>query len=283
MTDPSRVIFNRVIDLRFTPRGGGQQIRYRFEGGRGLNIGFEVERKQRGRSNKAVITVQNLSPRIVGLIESGDYLVTLLAGYRTNAHLIFTGEIAPRSLVTERSGNTTTTRIEASASGAEIELTRFDRGFDEGVTVGLVLRSIVAEMGVGAGNLESLPGIDSITYATGASFYGPARTALDQVTARLGVTWSVQDGALQFLTDDQPLEEQAVLLSPGSGLIGAPKRVKGGVEGAAFMQRGIKPGLLVKIESETINAFYKLTETKDSGSYRTAAFRTEFKGKEIAS
>lgn len=282
MTNVARRLSGRVIDLRFLPAEGGNGLQYRFEDTGGFQISFEVERKQAGRANKAVITINNLAPKTIGFVESGDVLVSLLAGYRANARLLFTGTIAARSLVTTFAGSTKETRIEASASAVQIELSRFDRSFEEGSTAGLVLRSIADAMELGRGNLEEVPNIDLITYGTGAVFTGPARDALDEVTAQLGLSWSVQDGALQFLTGDGVTARQAVLLNPASGLIGEPKRVKGGVEGVSLLQPDIVPGGVVKIESRAFDGFYKVTEVKHAGTYRGGDFLTTFKGKEIA-
>lgn len=282
-TNRSRNLFGRVIDVQFLPAGGGSGLRYRFRDTTGLGISFEVKRKQAGRANKAVITIDNLAPATVGFIESGDVLVTLSAGYKSNARLLFTGSIAARSLVTTFQGNTRETRIEASASAVQIELSRFDASFEEGATVGLVLRSIADAMGLGRGNLEELPDIDLKQYGAGAVFTGPARDALDEVTAQIGVTWSVQDGALQFLASDEPSARQAVLLNTGSGLVGEPKRVKGGVEGVSLLQPEIIPGGIVKIEARALSGFYKVTEVKHAGTYRGGDFLTTFKGKEIGS
>jgi hypothetical protein len=94
----------------------------------------------------------------------------------------------------------------------------------------------------------------------GFQFSGALAPEFDRLMSTLGLTWSVQDGAIQILGADEVTQEKALQLGPSSGLLGSPKRIdKGLVSFQCMMIADIAVGRKVVLESDSIKGAHKLT------------------------
>lgn len=267
------VFFNRYLELRAgLPGQPGRSWKD------GLQVTFEVRKTARRGSNKATIKIWNLSDDSVGALNQKGVVVDLIAGYRDNFSLLFSGDVAKRGVSTERQGPDRITTIEAGNSERALRETRSDLSLSPDSGTDDVLRAVADKMGVGVGNLADLP---QKKYLTGFVHSGLARDVLDEVAQDLGVRWSIQNGQLQFLAPGAVVGNTAVLLSPDSGLIGAPGLVKDGLEARALLNPDIVPGKKIKVESESISAFFKVTEVTHRGDFRGSDWFTQVKGKKV--
>ena len=280
-------LYGRTYDLRIGQPG---ETGRRWEGrgnestpGReGLQITFEVERKNNRKANKLRLTMTNLSIESVGFIEQTGNVITLSAGYEQNNGVLFEGQIVNRGVTTTFEGTDRVTSIEAGGSELELSSTRFARSFAAGTSYRTVLSAIIDAIGVGAGNVNTVVGLD-LTYSTGYTFAGRARAALDEVVNQLGegYSWSIQDGQILILDRDETTAETAVLLTVDTGLIGAPQRQKNGLELVSLLRPELKPGRLVKVQSRGIDGFYKCTQVTHSGEFRGANWYTSINARQI--
>jgi hypothetical protein len=103
----------------------------------------------------------------------------------------------------------------------------------------------------------------------------PRATVFDGYSARLltdfcrsaGLEWSIQDGALQFLDLGAALSVQPYILSPDSGLIGAPKiATDGKLNAQTLMLPGLRPGLPVVVESAYVKGTFRVIQCEYSGA-----------------
>lgn len=274
-------LFGRVYEIRIGKPGQRGKVWRSTPDAPGLQVSFEVEMTLRSRSDKARLTMVNLSRESVGFIEQEGNVLTIIAGYTGNAAQIFQGEIARRGVTSSHEGTDRITEIEAGASELALMSTRFSKSYAAGTPIKTVLGDLVSAFGVGRGNLDRLTGTER-TYSAGAVFFGDARSAMDEVVAQLGAgwTWSITDGALMVLAPGQTVEQSAVLLSPQSGLIGAPRRQQRGLEVVSLMQPKIKPGKLLRVRSADFDGFYKVQKALFTGEARGGEWytRAECKG-----
>lgn len=269
----SRRLLNRYIEVR-----AGLPGQPGLAWSNGLQMTFEVTKTARRGSNKATIKIWNLSDASVGHLEQTGTVVDLIAGYDENFALLFSGDVAKRGVTTTREGKDRITTIEAGNKENALREARSDFSLAPDSGTDDVIRRVADKMGVGVGNVSDLV---HRKYLTGFVHSGLARDVLDRVSDDLGVRWSIQNGQLQFLGLNETTKDTAVLLTPRTGLIGAPGRTKDGLEAVSLMNPEIFPGRLVKVESETIKAFYKVTEVTHTGDYRGGDWFTKTKGKKV--
>ena len=203
-----------------------------------LDIGFAVSKSIKKHPNKAEIVVYNLSPDTRGKIDgkrdrlgklTNPVKCELEAGYADGMSLIFAGEL--HTVFTERQGPDIVTHF-ASADGlAATRQGSASFSVKKGTGVADVLKKLGRELfktgTAKLGNLDQIAGSASITgmgstFPEGTVVDGPAYDELERIADSCGFELSIQNGALQFKRKGQPLDEEAIELSPTSGLIGSP-------------------------------------------------------------
>jgi hypothetical protein len=145
-----------------------------------------------------------------------------------------------------------------------------------------------------AASLKSVPsgGVKSIknflvsqfkSFGTGLVLSGGSKDILDSLTKTVGLEWSIQDGELQFLEGGKGTLETAFDVSPGTGLVGSPGKVKsstptgpqGGIEFSMLLQPKLRPGRLVKISSVGVSGVYRATKISHEGDNQTGTWLTK--------
>lgn len=281
-TDPR--LFGRVWQLTVgVPGRTGLRWEGRIEDGQpsveGLLMEFSVVKTRKRSSNKAEISLWNIEPESIGVLESPGCEVRLVAGYAEASGLVFEGQIAKRGVTIE--WNRPQLKVKIEAGDGESALARVSAGIslDAGARYRDAIRACCTDMGIATGNLEDVPGIDR-QFAAGFVDVGPTRDILTGLMRDLGCEYSIQNGALQGLSPRAARRETAVLLNVTSGLIDSPSKSKDGVEAKSLLQPRILPGSLVQIESIGLAGIYVASEVTHAGSTRGGDWYSSIKGKE---
>lgn len=190
----------------------------------GLRITFEVQKDLKTSANQAKIGIYNLSKDTRGRIHELTDTITLRAGYADEALAeVFHGDIVTVAHV--REGAEIVTRIVANDGGTAIRGSFVNVAAVEGASLKRVLSDVIAGMGLPVKFLDSF---DDQQFLQGFAFAGRGRTALDKVTARAGLEWSIQGGQLKILKrggTDNPRNLAVPVVSPEHGMIGSPDRL----------------------------------------------------------
>lgn len=251
------------------------------------DVAFQVTKTRKRQPNTCSLSIWNLSEPQRRHIEAlsipqktaagtqrtgrGKIRVEITAGYKDATSLIFRGDL--RQAVTTREGPSLITTIEGDDGGRDVLLARVSRSFPAGTPVRTVVRACVDALGIGTGNLESLSYAtrDGGTFPQGTVLSGRADAELTRILHSCGVTWSVQNGALQVLQAGRPLAASAVLLTPESGLIGTPAvNPEGFIEAQALLVPGVFPGSRVKIQCPTLTGVYWVNAVTHVGDTQSA-------------
>lgn len=239
-----------------------------------LAISFKAKRSLAMRAGTLELTIRNLSPEHRREILSArrfHTFVEVIAGYRGGESLIFRGDL--RKAVPARDGTDWVVKVTAGDGEHAIRSARVSRSFAPGTTVEAVVRHIAEAMGVGVGNASSALRGASLgalgdTLPEGTVLHGSAAAELTRLCTAAGKVWSIQDGNLQILPLGGALAREAILLSPGTGLVGTPEVVNRRVITAtALLQPGLVPGQQVVVQSDALlsTAPWRITEAEYSG------------------
>lgn len=248
----------------------------------GLRMAFEVQRNLRRDPNTAALTVYNLSAESRSKLQQRLVRVTIEAGYPDNIAQVFRGTM--RNVMSTREGVDWITKMEAG--DGDLATARVNRSFRTATYKQAVLAVadvFTSSLGLGLGNL-----VEEIDRSTLASSWaarpvvlrGPAAEVFDRFMGAAGLEWSVQDGQLQVVALGQAFGTTAVLLTPSTGLIGAPeigeastgrKKKSGGtqkhpvVKARSLMQPDIVPGRRVDLRSEHVTGLFRCELARISG------------------
>lgn len=248
-----------------------------------LRLTFSIQRTSRSKPNPAELRIYNLSKSTREAISQRLTPVRLVAGYSGRAGQIFSGQLD--SAEHSRDGADIVTTLHASDGRAAWQQYAVAKGWRGGTPWAEIVRELAGSMGleIGPASLATITGSARGTYAV----QGYAWRDLDIIIAQLGLQWSIQDGALQVVQADKSTNEDVVLLTPDSGLVGVPRftdpkisrvgrnrtrRARSAVEVDALLQAEFKPGRYVRIESQTMTGDYRIDSVTHKGDTHSGVF-----------
>jgi hypothetical protein len=235
-----------------------------------LDVAFNVERSLKPEPNTAELQIWNLNKDNRSALEELDQVpVQIDAGYEEQTALVYIGVM--RTVFTTRDGPDLVTTIQSGDGEKEYQQSRINVSVSKGSSNTSVFKQVAKALGVATGNLESsdvasVLGSAPLLFPQGGVLSGQVSQIVTELTASLGLSWSIQNGALQFLPLAQPLAGSAVLLSPNTGLVGSPSvDNKGVLTAQTLLIPDLFPGRIVELESERLSGAFRVDKAKYSG------------------
>ena len=242
----------------------------------GLDVSFDVT-LQADNLGKATIQIYNLNrdhrSKIASVGSVDVSLSVCYIGYDLTS--IFKGEI--REASSRREGPDWITSLK-SGDGDKVSAARVAKSYPPGASFDDMWKDAVKAVesaGIKAGNaLEAFrKGVtkDGITtLLSGGVLQGPALKELRRLSRLNGLSVDIQNEELVVVPFGEPLDAEAIVLSPSSGLVGSPERAADSDGAMVLKARSlIVPGLLprrkVRIKSDLVDALYVVRKVQYKG------------------
>ena len=206
---------------------------------------FNVESTSVAASNKAKIDIYNISPESRSFLEQRNLVVFLKAGYEGSISTIFFGDVIRRE--TSRNGPDVATTLECGDAENILSSANIQLGFDKGVTNIEIIQEAAAKLKLSTGIRK---GITTKVFESGFSFSGRVTDLLTQLTRQTGTEHFIRSGELVILPVLEPDNQEAVLVTQDTGLVGFPTKTIDGLEFTSLLNPEIQPGRAVKVESK---------------------------------
>jgi len=236
----------------------------------GLRIVFDLEKNKRGpEANKGTINVYNLNETTRVLSQQPDTIVILEVGYGENFEQLFIGNISKSA--TKRQGANMVTILTVGDGEKAMREVHFDKSWEGKVSIKTCIKEVADTFrtagGIIVGNLANVfASVDDKKEQSGLALSGMAKDVMADLVGKLNLEYSIQDNNFQLLQPDQGTQDDAILLTPQTGLLGTPaKRGDDGVEFVSLIIPGLGPGRLVTIHSEHIFETFKVTKATYRG------------------
>jgi hypothetical protein len=237
-----------------------------------LNIKFTVKRSLSSKvANSCELDIYNLNADSRGALQGQrDVYVSLNAGYAAGGSTIFRGDLA--EAWSTRDGTEWITTITSNDGGTARKTKRIQKTYPAGSNIRIMLESIANELGLGLGNLAAVAesarffSTGMATAPAGYTASGSALEQLERLARAAGLTFSVQDGQLQFLRFNAASADATILLSPDTGLVDSPEMGKDKtVKAKALMIPGLWPGRRLELKSRHVSGLYRIDTTTHQG------------------
>lgn len=215
-----------------------------------FRIGFNVERTSESNANTATISIYNLTETNRAFFESPKLSVILQAGYGQTPGVIFTGDIEGDKTRSSKSGPNIITSIESGDGRFALNNTVLNKTYAPGISVEQVLKDIQAQMKIG-GNFKD---IARETFSNGLSISGSVKEALNKLTEKQDLEWSIQNNALEIKKKNSPINNLVVQVSEDNGLVDIPQKTNEGIEFKTLLNDKLAPGIQVEISSKFFKA-----------------------------
>lgn len=284
-------LFNRICKVtawRQRTQIGSLDVAYFEKLGNGIEItdlrmAFNIDKHLGSEPNKCTITVYNLNPGDRSDICRKPIHIRIDAGYAdTGYRSLFFGDLTFGE--SKRTGIDIETKLQVGDGARAIGFARTNRSFTKPVSAYEVLKYAAGTM-----NLTLPPEIEQApelrgALANGLSVKGPTRDVLTRLLAPYAYHWSVQNGKLVILRDEQIIQNQAALVNTSSGLIGSPERSapdkatgRSEVTCDVALWPELTPGQSVRLESKDISGTFKLIQITHVGDTRGDDFKSQLK------
>ncbi len=221
-----------------------------------LRIAFDIGKTSEVNANPAKIKIYNLNKTSRAFLQQENVIVILEVGYEDNVDQLFIGDIVKSS--TEKTGSDLITTIEAKDGTFALENANLDKSYKAGTNIKDVAKDVINSIQeVGGIIVNSISAIKSETLQNGMSVTGASKKTLDNITEKQGLEYSIQDNELQIIEKNGSTTEEAILLTPETGLLGKPIEREEGIEYKALIQTTkLRPGRRVRITSSEIDGVF---------------------------
>jgi hypothetical protein len=243
-------LWNRQANIIFAVRGE-QGVKHSD-----IRIVFDVEKTSEVNTNSAKIKIYNLNKNSRAILQQENVVIILEVGYENNVDQLYVGDIIKSS--TEKIEGDLVTSIEAKDGGFALENANLDKSYKAGTNIKDVAKDVIKSMEDIAGiTVNSLDEIKDEVLQNGMSITGASRKTLDNIIEKQGLEYSIQDNELQIIKKDGSTAEDAVLLTPETGLLGKPIEREKGIQYKALIQTTkIRPGRRIRITSSDIDGVF---------------------------
>ena len=256
----------------------------------GFRCAFTIEKSLGKNPNKCDLTISNLAPATRAAIARNPTSVVLAAGYDGVFKRVFYGDVRwCDSLHEDATWNTT---VLLGDGDRAFRHGRVNRSYRAGARVSDAIKDAAAAMGLTPPAEISASEDLATQFAAGDTIVGPARDELTRLLAPYGYTWSIQDGRLVVLREDQVRPGEAWPVDISNGLKGSPevspperltrksgkasKKDKGSqLTVRTTLYPEISPGGTIRLRSERISGDFRVEAVRHSGDTEGDEWTTE--------
>lgn len=236
----------------------------------GLRVQFKIEKSLDATPNKSTVTITNCASRTRAYLQTTPLVLRLDAGYDDNLRHVFTGDL--------RWGNSDIvdadweTKLELADGDRAYRSARVSRSYKKGTSVAIALKEAAAAMGLQLATAVAATAELQSQFATGRTLHGPAGDELTRLLAPFGYHWSIQDGKLQVLKDQNADASTALTVSQSSGMVGSPEfgtpEKKGKptpIKIRSLLYPEITPGGRIAVDAANINGIFRVAKVTHDG------------------
>jgi hypothetical protein len=247
-----------------------------------LRISFDIEKTRESTANTAKITIYNLNPNNRDLLKNKENLTIILeVGYADDFDQLWVGDIARSS--TRRQGSDFITTIESEDGGQALREAKIDKSYAPGVSAKTIVGDLIQsfkDAGQTVGG--TVTKVKDEIAQNGFTASGISKIVLEQLLAKQGLEFSIQDNEIQILEQLAATEDEAVVLTPETGLIGSPFAREKGIEFRALIQSTkLRPGRPVRIQSLDFDGFFKINKARYQGDTHDKAWYVICEAEEV--
>lgn len=230
---------------------------------RNLRFVFHIEKSLSSEPNTCDISIFNLDGDTKKELQKLPIYVRIESGFDGNLQRIFTGDLRWSSTVND--GVTPETRFQVADGDRSYRKARVFRSYRGGVTIKDAVSETARSMGLRAKFSPTAERELLAQFTGGLSLGGLANRELTRLLTPVSMTWSIQDGILQILRNDEVSVDEILVISPETGLIGSPEFGSPPEKGKlpvltveCLIKPALKPGARIQIESSTISGIYRI-------------------------
>ena len=239
-----------------------------------LRVDFDVKKNSESNANETKISIFNLNKSSRNKItEIGKGRIKLFVGYVSigTDFLLVDGNID--DVEVSKQGRDIITEIIIKEGGKELDDSYFNKSYAKKTPKRKIIKDALLSLKLDAVLSDDminkiLDGVDEIDeeLKNGSTFSQKTKKVLDNFLGLAGISWSIQNGEVVILKENDVIENEIYKIGSQQGLIGFPKKTEKGYDIETILLPEIKVGGRIDVESEIMSGIYKIVAFNSVGS-----------------
>lgn len=223
-----------------------------------LRVKFSIERSTKPEPNRCHVEIFNLAAQTRALCTQKPLVVRLDAGYDDLLRLVFQGDLTHGFSKLEKPE--WITRLNLGDGDRAYRTARINRSYAAGTPLSRAVQETAQSMGVAVAQ-DDLARLGDLQqqFATSRAVQGSAAAEMTRLLAPAGIDWSFQNGRLTLLRDGDLANNEAIVVTEETGLVGTPEftsprkeQKPSQLKFKMLLYPQLSPGFLVKVTSRDI-------------------------------
>ncbi len=246
-----------------------------------IAIQFSCEKTLKRQPNTLDLKLFNLSDATRAELQRPGVVLRFSAGYVSGgARRLFVGDV--QWAYSQLKGTEWITSVQVGDGSRAFSTARSDGTFRSGTKVIDVLKFVAKTMTLTVPTEIAVTKVLQQQFAAGYQMSAKSRDELDRLLAPYGYSWSIQDGVLRVLRDEDTSSVTMREISAATGMIDSPEF--GNPEGksktpkvtvSSKLYPELQPGGKVNIISRDLNGVHKITKVRHTGDTQTDDWKTQ--------
>jgi hypothetical protein len=217
-----------------------------------LRCKFGVKRSSNMTPNCADIRIYNLDQNTALQIKQQYSKVIIQGGYDSNYGVIFKGNIK-QVIIGRESATDTFVDLNCGDGDLAYNYAIVNTSVAGGSSMLDQLHQITAPMAsLGTALGAQQPTFQPTVLPRGKTLWGGSKDYLRTLAQQNALTWSIQNGQVQFIPQQGYSPGISVVLTSKTGMIGTPQQTNIGVNVVCLMNPLINPGSTIKIDNASV-------------------------------
>lgn len=252
-----------------------------------LRVDFSITKTLGEKPNDCTVTVYNLSEQTRAEFIKKPLRIDLAAGYKDDGVArLFTGDLRWAESKLDRVD--WVTKLQMGDGDRAFNYAHISRSYRGGVALKTAVKDVAASMGLRVP--KSLDDFKEMAqqFSGGLTLEGPSQAQLTKLLRARGMQWSIQDGSMQVLRVGDVRNNQAILVSQATGMVGTPDYGPPREQGKPptlsvkmLLYPGLVPGGKVQMDTLTIKGLFKLEKVSHAGSTHTPDWYSTFEARPL--
>jgi len=246
-----------------------------------LDVSFKIEKSLSAEPNTCEVIITNLAERSRSEFQRRPLRVHVEAGYRESGpRLLFLGDVQPGS-GSRPDGADWRTKLLLGDGWRAFSEARVNRSYKTGTPTRTILRDVARSLGLELPEDVATQPFVQAGIPTGETAFGYASDELARLLGPFGYSFSIQNGRLQILKDEQARSDFFVI-EEDNGMIDSPEMGAPDKSGKPpsltvkhLLYPELVPGGKIEVRSRAINGRFKIVKTTHTGDTSGNEWETE--------
>jgi hypothetical protein len=235
-----------------------------------LRFEFDIEKSVDKEPNKCQVKITNCNENTRAFLCAKPLTVLVQAGYQGTLRYLFKGDL--RYGFSTHDGPDWITTLQLADGDRAYRYAQITKSYRKGSLFMQVLGDAAKSMGLSLDAQTTGSDLAAQGFPGGHTLDGNTRDELSRLLAPYGYTWSIQNGRLQILRDNQTRQDAAIVINESTGMINSPEsaapedtKKPPTLKIKHLLYPELTPGARIYVQSQAVSGTFRIEKVHHTG------------------